>query len=1314
MAELLSATGTFDNEGEKRAAEMLKQLPDSWLIICNKTLPTSNGRSYEMDFVVVGKRWVFLLDEKSWRGKIRGNDEQWIRADGSSERSPLAKVDYVAKVLAGHLGWRIPALKGGGHFVRGGVLLSATDQPPQVLDPRAANGIFLLSDVCQHLRALDTQGGNPLVGQVHSLVKKALVDLSDRPAIPQRIDLFTVEDVITIRPGVRLFHATMDGGEPRLLMVYDLGRDPLAAQGNYEFYLREFRVLQELSATGLVAEVKDPFKWSDDFLVLPIVPLKGQPLSVYARPETHEELAQELLLAAASFKGLDVIHSKNILHRAIGPDTVYVLQKGQTPKVAFTNFFAARMGTSTIAAPLDKLALATEDPYASFDLAVGYEYATPTNDVFSLALVFLERIAGVSIAAIRASVESDIIFPDLQKRWSILPADFTADLSNLFKQIVVPEHNSSPPVAREIAMRLSDLARRLRTETSHEEEMYLLDRRFKVQRVLGQGAMAKTYLASYADYADAGLGLFVLKQFLRPAEVYEQAVAEYRSLAQIKSKYLPSISEIYRQQDEVHIKMEYIPGPTLKELESTFPWSVERWWPFAQDLMNAIEELEKKHLLHRDIKPENIIIFDGEKYPVLIDFGFAIQQGMAGIVRMAGTPLYLPSEASSAQTPPPTSDRYAAGIVLFRMLTGTLPFKLSSMQRVLHIPEHITDKKVYRIAAALLRVVSNDPSERPVSIAQMRQELQAAVLAIEEPEETPELAEQINPWVDNIRSLYRNSESGNANNRGLDTPFVHETYIPTALDLRLLPAIFNYRPKVVFLSGNPGDGKTAFLEQVKKVLKEKQASFEKDDESGWECSYKGHTFRSCYDASEAYKGLSADEQLAQKLQGLEGTRMPGAPLTVLIAINDGRLIDYFDRHKARFHWLAEQVEQFGEESQIEHLSVWVVDLKRRAFVHMPEAEEPSIFTSVLQSLVDQKYWQVCEGCAAAAICPIRNNAAALRKHSISKWLEYLLLLTHLRRQRHMTMRDLRSAIAYLVTGNKSCQQVHDARHGEEDGASLINLSYWRSAFAPVEMNDELLRDMTILDPARFAHPQLDRFLHFHQAQEETEARSLLFANSVDLPLQRFKDEREWIAATKRRLYFEVKATKAQGNITQLTPRIRRLNLLPYHYARDFVSLLDDRMNDKQTAWIREQLALGILRSDGILEDVPLDKLSVQVSASEEQQLVVLKQFPLDDFDVYAEQLLETPMVERIPEYVIFEHKLGRSRLEITLDLFELLMRMANGLLPDAQEYQPLLEDLKRFKDTLLLQETRDLVLIENQFRVHYITQNNGKIIRTDV
>jgi hypothetical protein len=130
--------------------------------------------------------------------------------------------------------------------------------------------------------------------------------------------------------------------------------------------------------------------------------------------------------------------------------------------------------------------------------------------------------------------------------------------------------------------------------------------------------------------------------------------------------------------------------------------------------------------------------------------------------------------------------------------------------------------------------------------------------------------------------------------------------------------------------------------------------------------------------------------------------------------------------------------------------------------------------------------------------------------------------------------------------------------------------------------------------------------------------------------------------------------------------------------------------------------------------VPAGKLSIKVSSSIEQQLVVLKQLPLEEFEFKVEHPQGTDMVERLPENVVLKHHSGLPRLDITLDLFELLMRMADGLQPTAPEFRPLLEDLKLFKDVLLLRETRDLVLIENQHRVHYITQRDNKVVRERV
>ena len=1095
-------------------------------------------------------------------------------------------------------------------------------------------------------------------------------------------------------------------------MVYDLTKDPLDSEALYEFYMHECLALQKLSSTGLVPMVNIPFRWSDDFLILPIMPPVGKPLSVHPLPETREEFVQELSLTAACFKALDQIHGHSVLHRAIGPDTIYV-QSVQPPKIVFTNFYAARVGTNSIAPSLDELSI--EDPYAAVALAFGYGFATAETDTFSLALVFLERLSGVSLSNIRAKVESAVIFPQQQRWTSFLSAELSNELSLLFKRVILPEKGETPPSAKEIAVRLNDLARRSRVEMQGEPvEGRLLDKRYRVHRLLGRGTMAYTYLASDTDFAS--LGLFALKQYINPSEVLQQAAAEFDVMRNSTSRYLPRIFDIYPAQNDVHVKMEYIPGPTLQQVEAEFPWPLERWWSFAQDLLNAVEALEVKQLLHRDIKPANIILHEADNRPVLIDFGFAIRQGSTG--QAAGTPLYLPPETFSASPSspfPPTCDRYAVAVILFRALLGFMPFQISDGgKRHLVPPEQIVDVKIQRIAAVLLKAVSNDPAQRPVTVAQMRQELQTALLAVEEPLPADALQERINPWVNDVRSLYRNSDIGNKNNRGLDSEFVQGTYVPTALDERLLPAIFSMRPKVVFLCGNPGDGKTAFLEKVQQALLKQQAKRIRQDPSGWEWEWEGHLYRSCYDASESHEGLSADEQLTEKLQELEGSTKPVANLTVLVAINDGRLADYFHRHQGHFGWLSKELELAQDASEVEGFDVWVVDLKKRAFVNLPDAEKDSVFRQVLQRLVAADKWEVCEECAAQAVCPLRNNALALRKPRVVQRLEYLFLLSHLRRQRHTTMRDLRSALAYLITGNKSCEQVHAARHGEDAGASLVHVAYWQSAFAPVEQFDELLTDLMPMDPARFPHPHLDRFLHFHQTARDAELRGLLFADKSDLPLQRFQDETEWMAAFKRRLYFEaVKLAKAAQHASRpLLPKVHWLTLLPYQYSKLFMMLLDGRLDDEQLQELCEAVALGLLRSDGVTEDVPEGKLSVKVSASREQQLVILKQLPLQEFELLVEYPQGTDMVERLPEIVVLQHSSGKPWLDITLDLFELLMRMSEGLQPSAPEFRPLLEDLKLFKSVLLLRETRDLILIENLRRIHLITQREGKVIRT--
>lgn len=1300
MAKLIKV-GEFASVGEEHAAETLKSLPSGWRIIANVVLPRPNGFSYELDFVIVADRWVFLLDEKSWRGKITGNDQIWIRSDGNSTRSPLGKADYAAKVLAGHIQARVPQLHDA-FFVRGGVLLSAADYLPILTgEPRAGTGIFRLADVCQRLQKLDRDGGAPLEDYRDKIVN-ALTGLSAVPTVPKQINTYVVEELLFTRPGVRAFRASQSLGadaQSRTLMVCDLGADSGDRQDAQTFYAKEYEALKRLESSGLTPHVSDPFLWSDDFFVLPIEPLVGKSLAAHPAPQTSESVASEVGLAATAFRALDVIHKAGVLHRALGPDTVYVLASGDKLKVGFNNFYAARVGTQSIAVSLD--ALAIEDPYAAPELALGYGSATPQSDTYSLALIFLERLSGKRISDLRAHAHETVVVPKLQDRWTALPEAEAQELTDLFDGIVAKPHAEQRWTASEAAKLLSDLSHRLRAGQSAPEPR-VLDERYEVQRILGRGASATTYLVKDRKTET----LLAVKHFAHLQQAVAQAKAEWDALKQVKSERLPTIYDVPLDPD-VHIKLEYIPGPTLQQIEDELPWDLERWRALARDMLDTLQLLENRLILHRDIKPANIILQESDGRPVLIDCGFALTAGAQG--SPAGTPRFMPPEAFTVAEPPRSCDRYAVAVVLYRVLTGLYPdtcddaAALSALRLAGRTSEDLAIAS--RVLEVLRRAISSDPSARPESAHALQsaliQALQPIPTVVAGPPVT--LVPRVNSWVADVRGLYRNSAAGNANNRGLDSAFVRETYIPTALDERLLPEILEKRPKAVFLSGNPGDGKTAFLARVREELELRGARTMMNDASGWEVTLDGHIFRCCYDASEAHDGVSADEQLAQKLAGLEGPVSPTVALTALVAINDGRQADFFERKRATFDWLARQIEVATRLNRSAESPVWVIDLKRRAFVSDGRSAEPSIARRVLNSLVNADKWRICEQCASQAMCPISANAKALRQPETADRLERLLLLTHLRRRRHMTMRDLRSVLAYLISGDASCEDIHAMREGHATDRSPRDLTYWRAIFTAPAGLDDLTSDLADLDPGREARPNLDRFLYFHRKPTDVEQRRALFADATDLAPQTYDSAADWITDVKRRLYFDDAAAA-----TELLGGAAGVGLLAYRYADEFLAALQGEANLRK---LKQRIARGILRSDGVNAQPGEELMGLKVSASAEEEIIILKEFKLLDFDVKPEEMAGQHAVEEIREVLRFRQREGTLSLTLTLDLFELLLRLAEGLQPDAPELRPLLEDLAPFKNALLLEETRDLTIVEGQGRVHHITQRDGKIVR---
>ena len=116
----------------------------------------------------------------------------------------------------------------------------------------------------------------------------------------------------------------------------------------------------------------------------------------------------------------------------------------------------------------------------------------------------------------------------------------------------------------------------------------------------------------------------------------------------------------------------------------------------------------------------------------------------------------------------------------------------------------------------------------------------------------------INPHVDGFLTIYSQSERSTSGTRGYDP----ETYVETKLDRNLVPRIFDHKTKLVILTGNAGDGKTAFIQHVEKIATERNAKVSKRTDNGCMFSLDGVIYETLYDGSQDMQGATNDAVLA--------------------------------------------------------------------------------------------------------------------------------------------------------------------------------------------------------------------------------------------------------------------------------------------------------------------------------------------------------------------------------------------------------------------------------------------------------------------
>jgi len=565
----------------------------------------------------------------------------------------------------------------------------------------------------------------------------------------------------------------------------------------------------------------------------------------------------------------------------------------------------------------------------------------------------------------------------------------------------------------------------------------------------------------------------------------------------------------------------------------------------------------------------------------------------------------------------------------------------------------------------------------------------------------------INPYVERFLTIYSQSELSTSGTRGYDP----ETYVETKLDHNLIPRIFNPKTKLVILTGNAGDGKTAFIQHLEARCENQGAKVLKRTDNGCTFTLEGITCHTLYDGSQDFEGTTNDAVLAAFFHEMEGERPPGGAFTMVIAINEGKLRD-FTLNKPQYRWLGKQVHHYLNYTNFTpHESLVFVNLNVRSVVGSSN-ESGSIFDLLLDKFLSPVLWEPCitGQCGESENCPIRYNVGNLRDpmrgSEIKRRLKHLLLAVHFRKTRHITMRDLRSILSLLLFGKSPCEEI---QRSLDAGTLLIGSFYYNAAFNGEE-KDRIAQLLSDLDVARVSNPKLDNFIHFHEpdspevlalfmpgenvSQADIPHLRTLFQNrpegTQDDDLDRRENARIYHASMRRKLFFEGDSTrmKAAGLPTWM-------DLLPYRQFDRFMQVIQMRKDPGSV--LRDELTLAISKSERIYnETVGREHLCLRSTHSKRNHTKAFYGFPASDFEVIVKDVGEqAKFLEHLPNCLYYHHTDKSAELEIPLDLFEILCRIHDGYMPTASEIRTFFLNLEMFKRRVTTKRSDRIFLTED-------------------
>lgn len=257
-----------------------------------------------------------------------------------------------------------------------------------------------------------------------------------------------------------------------------------------------------------------------------------------------------------------------------------------------------------------------------------------------------------------------------------------------------------------------------------------LDARYEIHELIGVGGMAVVYRA-YDIVEEKIVAIKILKdEYLGNKEFIRRFKNESKAIAVLSHPNIVKVYDVSLGSKIQYIVMEYINGITLKEYmaqQKEIKWNEAVH--FIQQILKALRHAHEKGVIHRDIKPQNIMLLQDGTIKVT-DFGIARffkHETQTMTDRAIGSVHYISPEQAKGEITDEKADIYSVGVILYEMITGSLPFEadnavsvaIMQMQTVPKRPREINELIPEGLESITMKAMQKNPKNRYLSAEEM-------------------------------------------------------------------------------------------------------------------------------------------------------------------------------------------------------------------------------------------------------------------------------------------------------------------------------------------------------------------------------------------------------------------------------------------------------------------------------------------------------------------------------------------------------------------------------------------------------------------